>query len=230
MKLDEAMTLGEAMRARHAVRDYLDTPIEAGALKALKEEVAACNAEGALHIQLAAEEPQAFRGILAHYGKFRNVRNYIALVGKKGDDLDEKLGYYGERLVLLAQQLGLNTCWVAATYRKGKTAAKISLGESLRCVISLGYGVEQGKSHKNRPVEQVCKSEAEGEAPAWFSAGLEAAMLAPTARNQQSFLLTLLPDGTVKAEAAGGFFARMDLGIVKYHFEAGAGKENVTCA
>ena len=55
--------------------------------------------------------------------------------------------------------------------------------------------------------------------------GVEAALLAPTAVNQQKFYLTL--DGNkVKAKAGLGPCAKMDLGIVKYHFELGAGKEN----
>ena len=62
------------------------------------------------------------------------------MIGKKGPDLDEKCGYYGERLVLKAQQLGLNTCWVAMTYSKVKTAFTVNSGEKLFIVISLGYG------------------------------------------------------------------------------------------
>jgi len=54
---------------------------------------------------------------------------------------------------------------------------------------------------------------------------VEAALLAPTAVNQQKFRFTL-SDRTVKAEATGGFSSRVDLGIVKYHFERGAGTEH----
>lgn len=54
-------------------------------------------------------------------GFFSNVRNYVALIGKKDAALDEKIGYYGEKIALRAQQLGLNTCWVALTFSKGKS-------------------------------------------------------------------------------------------------------------
>lgn len=40
-------------------------------------------------------------GVAAHYGKFENVKNYIAVVGKNSADLSEKAGYYGEKLVLV---------------------------------------------------------------------------------------------------------------------------------
>lgn len=215
------MTLSEAIRARHAVRSYLDTSIPAEAVETLRREIDACNRAGGLHIQLVADEPQAFDGMMAHYGKFSGVRNYIALVGPKGEQLDEKLGYYGERVALRAQTLGLNTCWVAMTFSKGaaKKRCTVAPGEKLVLVLALGYGATQGVAHTSRPMDALCR--VSGPMPDWFRAGMEAAMLAPTAVNQQKFLLTLEPDG-VRAEAGTAFYSRVDLGIVKYHFEIGA--------
>ena len=219
------MELLEAVRRRHSVRQYTDRPIPEAVRRELEAEAEACNTEGGLRIQLVFDEKEAFQGVLAHYGKFRGVQNYIALIGPKGPDLDEKLGYYGERLVLRAAQLGLDTCWVALTFRRGKCRCAAAPGEKLVCVIALGYGVTHGVPHKSRPLEALCRTA--GEMPVWFRSGMEAALLAPTATNQQKFLLTL--DGRqVKAEATGGFYSKVDLGIVKYHFEVGAGTENFT--
>ena len=155
---------------------------------------------------------------MAHYGKFNGVENYIALVGKKSADLDEKAGYYGEKLVLKAQELGLNTCWVALTH--GKSTAEIKKGEKLVCVIALGYGTTQGMSHKNKSVEELCNCASD--MPDWFSKGMEAAMLAPTAMNQQKFYITL-ENGKASAAAGKGLYTKLDLGIVRYHFEAATG-------
>ena len=222
------MNVMEAMTARHSVRQYADKAIEPEKLAALEQEITACNQEGGLHIQLVKDEPRAFDGFMAHYGKFSGVRNYIALIGPKGADLDEKCGYYGERLVLLAQMLGLNTCWVAMTYSKIKTAFTVDAGEKLCVVISLGYGKTQGTGHgKSKTFEEVTKIS--GEVPAWFRSGVEAALLAPTAMNQQKFLLTL-NGNQVTAKAGVAFYSKVDLGIVKYHFELGAGKENFSWA
>ncbi len=93
------MNLMEAMRQRHSVRQYQDRPLEAEVMAALREEMDACNRESGLHIQLVTGEPKAFAGFLAHYGKFRGVSNYFAMVGKGGERLEENCGYYGERLV-----------------------------------------------------------------------------------------------------------------------------------
>ena len=217
------MELMEAIRSRHSVRQYTDKPIPPETLAALAAEVSRCNEAGGLHIQLVHDEPEAFRGVLAHYGKFRGVRNYLALVGPKG--ADEKLGYYGERLALEAVRLGLDTCWVALTFRKGKCPVAVAPGEKLVCVVALGYGETHGVPHQSKSLSEVCR--AEGDLPEWFQSGVEADLLAPTATNQQKFLLTLSGD-RVKAESTGGFYARVDLGIVKYYFEVGAGQDHFT--
>lgn len=221
------MTILEAMKARHSVRSYTDQPISQELIQKLNSEIKACNREGNLHIQLVTNEKKAFDGLMAHYGKFSGVQNYIALVGKKNSDLDEKLGYYGERIVLSAQSLGLNTCWVAMTVSKSivKKNIEVKFDEKLRIIISLGYGSTQGAEHKSKEISKFCTMNQQN--PQWFIDGVKAAMLAPTAMNQQKFYFDL--DGSkVSAKSLGKFYSKIDLGIVKYHFEIGAGKENFT--
>lgn len=214
------MNIIKIMEQRHSVRQYEDKKIEAKKRNILLKEIEAVNKESGLHIQIFFDEPKCFDSMMAHYGKFAGVHNYIALVGPKGADLDEKSGYYGEKLVLLAQSLGLNTCWVAMTH--GKSAAEIGRGEKQVCLISLGYGKNQGAPHKNRLLSDVTK--VSGAAPDWFKKGMDAVMLAPTAMNQQKFLFELNGD-KVSAKVSGfGFYTKIDLGIVKYHFEAATGK------
>lgn len=214
------MDILEIMRARHSVRQYSPKKIENEKRETLIALAKECNKESGLHIQIIFDEPKCFDSMMAHYGKFSGVENYIALVGKKGADLEEKAGYYGEKLVLKAQELGLNTCWVAMTH--GKSTAEIQKGEKMACIIALGYGATQGAAHKNKPLEQLCNC---AEAmPDWFSKGMEAVLLAPTAMNQQKFYF-MLEEDKVTAKAGKGFYTKMDLGIAKYHFEAAAGRK-----
>ncbi|MBQ7598490.1 MAG: nitroreductase [Clostridia bacterium] len=215
------MTLREAIDARHSVRRYLEKPIEPEKKEALQQEIDRCNAESGLHIQLITDEPEAFTGALARYGHFSGVSNYIALVGKKSKTLGEQAGYFGERVVLLAQQLGLNTCWVALTFSKRKCKAVIEKGEKLALVIALGYGATQGKARPTKAAADVADLTG---APDWFLAGVEAALKAPTAVNQQKFRFLRSGDD-VQIEATGGVYSDVDLGIVKYHFEIGAGRK-----
>ncbi len=216
------MSITETMKARHSVRQYKSQPISAETVLLLQWEIDLCNKESGLHIQLVTNEPKAFDGFMAHYGKFSGVTNYIALIGEKSSVLDEKCGYFGERLVLKAQEQGLNTCWVAMTYSKIKTAFTVERGEKLCAVIALGYGKTQGVAHKSKAISEVAK--VEGQMPEWFKNGIEAALLAPTAMNQQKFMF-VLSGSKVSAKAGRGFYTKLDLGIVKYHFEVGAEKE-----
>jgi len=217
------MDIMMTMKERHSVRSYQNKPLEPEVQEKLEECIKACNGESGLHIQLVTDEPKAFDSTMAHYGKFSGVTNYIAMIGKKGPMLDELCGYYGEKIVLYAQQLGLNTCWVAMTYKKILGVFTVEAGEKLAIVIAIGYGNTSGVAHKSKAPADV--SSVTGTAPEWFTRGVAAALLAPTAMNQQKFRFSL--DGNqVSAKAGTGFYSKLDLGIVKYHFELGAGKEN----
>lgn len=211
----------EAIRERHSVRAFKDLPLEAEAVKELEAEIKVCNGLSGLNIQLVTDEPEAFSAGKPGYGKFRNCRNYLALVGPGGKDVE--IGYWGERIVLLAQCLGINSCWVALTYKKGKAAVDIRPGEKLYMVIALGYGETSGTEHRGKPAGDI--SNIDASSPDWFREGVEAALLAPTAINQQKFRLELR-GGKVSAKAGFGPYSKVDLGIVKYHFEIGSGKDS----
>ena len=227
------MTIQEAIEARHSVRAYKDQPLTKEVSKRLEEEIVVVNQKGNLHVQLIQNEPKAFQGTLAKYGKFRNVTSYLVMAGKKADDLDERIGYYGEHLVLLAQTLGLNTCWVGLSYSKVPGTYVLEEGEKIACYIAIGYGETQGVGHKIKTVEQVSSSKnVSNITPSWFRKGVEAALLAPTAVNQQKFSFEYVGMGNNhhQVRAKKGFsmigYTKMDLGIAKYHFEIGAGKDN----
>ena len=146
------MTIQEAIQARHSVRQYIDKPITEDVVTALNAKIDEVNAEAGLHIQLVLNEPKSFQCAMAKYGRFSGVNSYLVMAGKKTDDLDEKIGYYGEQIVLLA----------------------------------------------------------------------------PTAVNQQKFFFEYTTGNKVIAKRSVSLvgYTQMDLGIVKYHFEVGAGKEN----
>ncbi len=206
------------MEQRHSVRSYEDKPIPEDIVSALQDEIDACNMESGLNIQLVTNEKDAYKG------KFDGCSAYIALVGKKGDNFSDLCGYYGERVAIAAQMLGLNSCWTAMSVSKGAVRKNITIrdDEKLCMTIALGYGTTQGVSHKSKSPEKV--SSAPADAPSWFADGVKAALLAPTAINQQKFTLTYTPEGKVAAKAGFGPYAKVDLGIVKYHFVAGSGQ------
>ena len=220
------MTLQEAIKARHSVRKYTDKPIETAKVATLRANIEKANAESGLNIQLILDEPKAFSTGMWKYGQFSGVRNYFVMAGPKGKDAEEKIGYYGEGLVLLAQTLDLNTCWVGLTYKTIPGTFTLRDGDIVHCVIALGYGSIPGVQHPLKPIEQFYESE--GIPPKWFLDGMEAAMLAPTAVNQQKFKFILHEGNKVEAKTSFSMagYTHIDLGIVKYHFELGAGKDS----
>lgn len=214
------MTAMEIIEARHSVRQYKDTKIEQDKREILDKLCDEINSESGLNVQIIYDEPKCFNSMMAHYGRFTGVNNYIAIVGPKGNDLDEKAGYYGEKLVLKAQELGLNTCWVAMTH--GKSKSVIGKGEKEAIIISLGYGANQGVLHKSKDISKLAKISEDD--PDWYKEGVKAALLAPTAVNQQKFMIER--DGEqARITAPKGMLTKMDLGIVKYNFEYATGRK-----
>ena len=212
------MTIQEAIDARHSVRQYTKRPIDGEILKALEDEIALCNGQSGLSMRLVLNDPDAIKGLWAH-GAFENADNYILLAGPDTDDLFRLCGYWGERLVLFAETLGLSTCWIAGSYKKNRVKKLLNDGERLAAIVSIGYAAKPGKPHRSKTYEKV--TETVGPVEPWFRAGVEAALLAPTAINQQQFRITL-KDGEASIRALPGPYAKIDLGIVQYHFEIGA--------
>jgi hypothetical protein len=224
------MTLLEAIEARHSVRHYVPVPLTDDEVQTLQRKIDECNAASGLHIQLVLGEERGFSGLFA-YGSFSGVQNYIVMAGRKElRDMDERVGYYGEQIVLLAQQMGLGTCWAGLSYRKVKGVFSLEPGETVACMIAVGRPDDDGRKLKRKSAADV--SNAGPDTPEWFMRGVETALRAPTAINQQKFRFEYMgvKNGahTVHAKALFSLvgYTKMDLGIAKLHFEIGAGKAN----
>ena len=214
------MVIMDTIRARHSVREYDGRAPEGEALAALQAAVEECRRASGLNVQLVTNNPEAFQ-VVARFGLVHGASANIAFATANGDADDERIGYWGQKIVLAAQEAGLNTCWVALCSRR-KNRAKLAPGEKVRIVIAVGYGKTQGSERKTKAFEELATVEC-AEAPAWFATAMEAAQLAPTAMNNQNFHVTLRPDGkTVHIEAPKGGWNMVDLGIVKRNFKEAA--------
>lgn len=208
------------MRSRHSVRSYIDKPIEDDKKIAINELIASLNEKYGTNVQVVFDDENAFKNANASYGIFQGCKNYVALVAKD----PVTAGYVGEIIALKAQQLGLNTCFVALTYKKGAVKSKISLNanEKLQCNLALGYGKMQGVPHKSKTREQIL--EVKGAVPSNLERIIEACLLAPTAINQQKFKI-VCKDGEAEVKKFGlGFYTDVDLGIIKCHKDLITGK------
>lgn len=214
----------ETIRERHSVREYDGKPLARVEFDALGAVVEECARESGLDIQLAGDNPEVFN-VIARFGLIRGCRTHVAFVvdGAKAGDVaaDEAIGYWGQKIVLAAQDMGLNTCWCALCSRK-KSCAVVAPGKKIRLVIAVGHGKTQGFSRKTKSVEALSSVEC-AKAPAWFAAAMEAAQLAPTAMNNQNFKITLFSDGkTVCIDAPKSGLNVIDEGIVRCNFEIAA--------
>lgn len=217
----ENMSMREAMHERHTVRRYTDKAIPAETMKKLRGRIDDNNKKYDLAIRLMMDDTNAFNAavklVLA-----KGVRNYFILAGRDVPDLDERLGYSSADLMLYAQTLGLNTWWVGGTFNRKKVSVMVPDVKVIG-VVAVGYGAVQGIPHKTKTSEEV--SSYKGEMPDWFRSGVDAALLAPTALAKQAFFIR--GEGrTVSITCENGIFSGADRGLVKYHFELGAGREN----
>ena len=239
----------ETIRERHSVREYDGKPLARAEFDALIAVVEECARESGLDIQLVGDNPEVFN-VIARFGLIRGCRTHVAFVvddakaggatsganaaangateadcvemrGARRTAVDEAIGYWGQKIVLAAQDMGLNTCWCALCSRK-KSRAVVAPGKKVRLVIAVGHGKTQGFSRKTKSVEALSSVEC-AKTPAWFAAAMEAAQLAPTAMNNQNFKITLLSDGkTVRIDAPKSGLNVIDEGIVRCNFEIAA--------
>lgn len=214
----------ETIRERHSVREYDGKPLSRAEFDALGAVVEEFVRESGLDIQLVGDNPEVFN-VIARFGLIRGCRTHVAFVvddAKAGDvAADEAIGYWGQKIVLAAQDMGLNTCWCALCSRK-KSRAVVAPGKKIRLIIAVGHGKTQGFSRKTKSVEALSSVEC-AKAPAWFAVAMEAAQLAPTAMNNQNFKITLLSDGkTVRIDAPQSGLNVIDEGIVRCNFEIAA--------
>lgn len=217
------MTMKEAIEKRHMVRQYTDRTIPKDIVELLNARIAENNEKYKLHLALVVGNSDGISG-MAKLLLSKTVNNYIVLAGADTPELDEKLGYCGADIILYAQTLGLNTWWIGGMFN-GKGALKNLSNKDVRVngVIAIGYGKTQGVPHKSKTAAEI--SEYNGDTPQWFIDGVNALLYAPTALNKQPY--NVRGNGNKVSILAGdGHFSGIDLGIGKYHFEVGAGKEN----
>lgn len=215
------MDFKEAMQKRHMVRKYTDKPLSDEIIAKINERIELNNKTYDLNMKLMINNSKGVSSIMKLI-MARGVNNFIILAGDVSGNLDERLGYSGADIMLYAQTLGLNTWWVGGTFNR--SVRRYVDNKKVTGIIAIGYGQTQGVPHKSKNVEDVSKYEGTI-IPPWFISGVEGALLAPTALNKQDFML--IGNGNrVKIECSNGIFTGSNVGLIKYHFELGAGKGN----
>ncbi|MDY0289695.1 MAG: nitroreductase family protein [Sphaerochaeta sp.] len=220
-----------AIEARSSRRAYTTEPIATEKAAYLQDRITTINSESGLSIAWLEDGSKAFTAMKS-YGMFKNVGSVMVMKGPETTpDLFERIGYYGQLLVLEATALGLGTCWVAGTYDKNSDLFSLEKGEKLVAVISVG-NVPQEQTLKERVISRTVRRKtlplqafytAEGEAPQWFVEGIKAVQKAPSAVNSQRVRFQYAKEGVTATVPGNWATDPIDMGIAKLHFSLAVG-------
>lgn len=226
------------LRKRHSVRSFSEEPLPENVIKKLKAEIVMTNShEQGMRFQLVTNDPTPLEGFSHSYGVFENPRNYMAaVVDVATPDAYERAGYFAERFVMKAVELGVGTCFVSGTYDQKKVNAQVRAGEKILFIVLLGYPAGKSRfvarlvskiSHRKsmtatdffEPKEKV--EESERMFPI-LRDGLEGMACAPSAMNRRPARIFIgdadgKPALCAKVEKAVPE-QLIDLGIAKYNF------------
>lgn len=215
------MNIEELIKNRHSVRRYKDIPLKESDIAKINNYIKEIN-QNDLSFELVTNE-NIFKNLILGYGFIKNCNNYIILGGKDNELLEEKVGYFGEELVLKLLDLGIHSCFVGGTYKKKKVKNELKDGYKNVLVLAIGYGENNGKLAKTKTFDEISISK---DVPDWYKKGIELVLFAPSAINQKKWEFEFVKPNGVKIKSFGKHFPKVDLGIAKYHFEIGAGKDN----
>jgi nitroreductase len=195
------------------------------------------NEKSSLNIQFIKDGEEGISGFKASYGMISGVKSFIALVGNnKIENFKQKLGYYGEMIVLEATSIGLGTCWVGGTYdnKKCKSHIKFNEQDELVCIIVIGHTpkelsikekVVKKLNEKNKRLEDIVISN-KNNICSWIEIGIKCALKSPSALNKKEISYEIY-ENKIKAfiSSKNHGYEEIDLGISMLHFELGADSE-----
>lgn len=228
-----SLSLLEAIDRRISRRTYIPVPLDTAVIKELEALIAACREAEGVDMRLVVGQPAAFASFTKSYGMFKGVQNYIALIEHTNEEHSiEKLGYYGEQMILHATAMGLGSCWVGGTFSRDACPFTLTPSQHILCTLTLG-STPDAPTGKEKFIRTLTHRKAktaaqmacvEGAVPPWFWSGMEAVAKAPSSLNRQPVVFTCR-DGAVTAAVADlqNAGAVTDMGIAKLHFTLGAG-------
>ena len=218
----------QAIEKRKSQRTFTKEAIAEDKIQKIKELIDDINKNSELNISFVEDGSEAFSDIRTSYGFFKNVRSMILMKGNPDvPHFREKVGYYGEKLVLSAVDMGFGTCWVGGTF--GREKLNTPEGEYINDVIVLGVVAKPAIKDriikalftgKRKPVSERLTSDSQ--IPEWLEKGMKCVLLAPSAFNKQKPHFEY-KSGVLTASVINDYTTDLtDLGIAKLHFEIGA--------
>ena len=188
------MNLTEAIDIRVSRRHFNDQAIDANITNQINSLIAKYNQLDNLNFKLIDNAALAFKSFLIPYGKFKGIKNAIALsINRNDQNYLEKVGYYGQQLVLSMVVMGLDTCWVGVNFNRKSEVFTIHESEELVAVLVFGYAQDAipktevdkyGITHRSSlSIEDITTNDQI--LPHHVEEGIVAILKAPSTKNKQ---------------------------------------------
>eukprot|EP00704_Kipferlia_bialata_P010964 g10964.t1 len=130
----DADMLTSAMATRYSTRKYSPPPISPEALRALQEyaeELSGICPDVRFAVGEATPESKLFKLEFLIRASFKNASNFCAGLVRMGSvGSDALIGLCGEMMILKAESLGVHTCWIGGTLRKGEILKSLAPGDN----------------------------------------------------------------------------------------------------
>jgi len=198
----------EIIPARSSRRTFLDRPLDpelSAALRAAFADPPATPFRNRVRLMLLESFDEKKRGgeKLGTYGFIKGAQNFLVGLVHEGQHCMEDFGYVFEWAVLVATDLGLATCWVGGTLKRGAFASAVDAGPDEIVPAVSPVGESPGKRRvfdstirllagatKRKPWKELFYTGDFGDCLAGNDAGrfataLEMTRLAPSASNRQ---------------------------------------------
>ncbi len=232
-------SLSDAIAARYSCRTFDGSPLAASERPRVEALLAGPHdVPFGSEVRFALLDAAPGRGTgairLGTYGIIRGAPGFIAGAVRDGRGAREDFAFALERIVLALTTMGLATCWLAGTYRRGAFADRLGTGrdEILPAVTPVGHPAARPSltdtvmrigagSSRRRSWDEIFAFSRE-EAGPWAPC-LEAVRLGPSATNAQPWRVAKEPGRPVfhlglAAPAPEGSTRRLDAGIAMCHF------------
>lgn len=236
----------DIIKARTSCRSFDAKAIDKPTLQKLNEYIEQTNAQMNIKARFLvvakADHAKKSTEKLGTYGMISGASSFIAGVANKGEDNALEFGYWFEKVVLFATDLGLGTCWLGGTFNRSDFSQKANLrdNEFMPIVSPVGFKKERPRvfdtlvraaagSNNRKPWSELFFQENSSVAlkendP--YRNPLEMVRLAPSASNKQPWRVIADKNGyhfyicRTKGYPSASFdVQKNDVGIAKCHFE-----------
>ena len=151
-------SINEIIKRRKSVRTYKTDEVSNETIEKLNKYIEKLNGvfNKSVIFKILDSNEHINGARLGTYGVIKGASKFIAVKINNDDESLIELGYKMEELILYATSLGLGTCWIGGTFKKGQfaKAMEVNQEEILPIISPIGYESEN-KSFLEKTMKKV---------------------------------------------------------------------------